>query len=207
MGAGGVVKVAVLASGRGTNLQALLDEFGDGEIEIVAVGSDQPDAPALRRARAANVNVRVFEREDFADRAARDSAMADWLVNRGAELIVLAGYMALLDGDFVARFRDRIVNIHPSLLPAFPGMRAVEQALEYGVHIYGVTVHLVDEGMDTGPILLQRAVAMPEITDPVELHARLQEVEHEILPEAVRLLARGAVRRDPHNRRRLLVDG
>ena len=202
------MKVAVLASGRGTNLQALIDRFGgDGHegIELVAVGSDQVDAPALRRARAANIPVRVFERDEFPDREARDVAMADWLASRGAELIVLAGYMAMLEPGFVARFRDRIINVHPSLLPAFPGVRAIEQALEYGVHIYGVTVHLVDEGLDTGPILLQRAVAMPEITDPAELHSRLQAVEHEMLPQAVLLMAQGTVRRDPHNPRRILA--
>jgi phosphoribosylglycinamide formyltransferase-1 len=202
------VKVAVLASGRGTNLQALIDRFaGEGEegIQLVAVGSDQPDAPALRRARAANIPVRVFERDDFPDRAARDNAIADWLAGRGVDLVVLAGYMALLEPVFVSRFRDRILNVHPSLLPAFPGVRAIEQALEYGCHVYGVTVHLVDEGMDTGPILLQRAIAMPEITDPAELHARLQTLEHEMLPEAVLLMARGVVRRDPHNPRRLLT--
>ena len=202
------MNIAVLASGRGTNLQALIDRFGaetEEGIALIAVGSDQPDAPALRRARAANIPVRVFERDEFADRAARDTAMADWLARRDVELIVLAGDMALLEPVFVTRFRDRIINVHPSLLPAFPGVRAIEQALEYGVHVYGVTVHLVDEGMDTGPILLQRAVAMPEITDPSELHARLQLVEHELLPEAVVLMARGLVRRDPHNPRRLLV--
>ncbi len=198
------MKIAVLASGRGTNLQALLDNVHGDEIEVVAVASDQADAPALRRARAANVAVRVFPREDHADRAARDGAMADWLVSRGVELVVLAGYMALLEPVFIARFRDRIVNVHPSLLPAFPGVRAIEQALEYGVHVYGVTVHLVDEGIDTGPILLQRALEMPEVSDPVELHSRLQQVEHELLPQAVRMLARGPVRRDPHNPRRLL---
>ena len=199
------MKIAVLASGRGTNLQALLDELHGDDLDIVAVGSDQADAPALRRARAAGIAVRVFPRDDFADRSARDSAMADWLVSRGAELVVLAGYMALLEPVFIARFRDRIVNVHPSLLPAFPGVRSIEQALEYGVHVYGVTVHLVDEGIDTGPILLQRAVEMPEVTDPVELHARLQRIEHELLPQAVRMLARGDVRRDPHNPRRLLA--
>jgi phosphoribosylglycinamide formyltransferase-1 len=199
------MKIGVLASGRGTNLQALIDQVHGEEVSIVAVGTDQPDAPALRRARAANIAVKVFERDEYPDRANRDAAMADWLDGRGAELVVLAGYMALLEPVFIARFRDRIVNVHPSLLPAFPGVRAVEQALEYGVHIYGVTVHLVDEGIDTGPILLQRALAMPDVTDPVELHARLQEVEHELLPEAVRMFARGAVHRDPHNPRRVLA--
>lgn len=201
------MKLGVLASGRGTNLQALIDQVHGKEVEIVAVGSDQPDAPALRRARAANIAVKVFPRDDHPDRAARDGAMADWLAGRGVELVVLAGYMALLEPVFISRFRDRILNVHPSLLPAFPGVRAIEQALEYGVQVYGVTVHLVDEGLDTGPILLQRALAMPEVTDPVELHARLQVVEHEMLPDAVRMFARGVVRRDPHNPRRLLSDG
>jgi phosphoribosylglycinamide formyltransferase 1 len=198
-------KVGVLASGEGTNLQALLDSVHGREITIVAVGSDHREARALERAAAAGVPVAVFERAGFPDRAARDAAMASWLESRGVELVVLAGYMAILDPGFLARFPDRVVNVHPALLPAFPGIGAIEQALAYGVKVFGVTVHLVDEGVDTGPIVLQRAIELPEATDADEVHAALRPLEHELLPEAVRLIARGAVGRDPAHPRRLLI--
>ncbi|CAB4912646.1 unannotated protein [freshwater metagenome] len=200
------MKVAVLASGRGSNLRALLDMVHGREVEIVAVASDRADAPALEAAQAAGVATMVFPLADHPDRAARDAAIAAWLDERGAELVVLAGYMALLDSSFIGHFPDRIVNVHPSLLPAFPGVRAIEQALDYGVRVTGVTVHLVDAGLDTGPVLLQRAVAVPPGVDAEGLYAVIQPVEHELLPDAVRLLARGAVRRDPANPRALIVD-
>ena len=130
----------------------------------MAVASDQPSARALERAHAAGVPTRVFLRSEFGARAERDAAIADWLAAEGVELVVLAGYMAILDAGFVARFPDRILNVHPSLLPAFPGVRAIEQAVEHGVKVFGVTVHLVDEGVDTGPIVLQRAVELPDAT-------------------------------------------
>jgi phosphoribosylglycinamide formyltransferase 1 len=200
------MNVGVLASGEGTNLQALLDTVHGKEVKVVAVASDQPSAPALRRAEAAGVPTHVFLRSDYGDRAARDAAMADWLVQSGVELVVLAGYMALLDAAFVARFRDRILNIHPALLPAFPGIRAIEQALEHGVKVFGVTVHLVDEGVDTGPIVLQRAIELPEARTPAEVHERLRPMEHELLPRAVALMAAGRLRRDPDHPRRVLID-
>jgi phosphoribosylglycinamide formyltransferase-1 len=199
------MKIAVLASGAGTNLQALLDAVHGREVEVVAVASDKPSARALERAAAAGVETRVFERDAFADRAARDAAMADWLDSLGVELVVLAGYMALLDAGFIARFRDRIVNVHPALLPAFPGVRAIEQAVEYGVRVFGVTVHLVDEGIDTGPIILQGSIEIPDASDPEAVHDALRPIEHRLLCEAVRLLARGAVRRESPGSRRLLV--
>jgi phosphoribosylglycinamide formyltransferase-1 len=199
------MKVGVLASGAGTNLQALLDTVHGHEVDVVAVASDKPDARALERAAAAGVQTRVFEREAFADRPARDAAIADWLESLGVELVVLAGYMALLDAGFIARFRDRIVNVHPALLPAFPGVRAIEQAVDYGVRIFGVTVHLVDEGVDTGPIILQGSIEIPDASDPEMVHAALRPIEHRLLSEAVRLLARGAVRREAPGSRRLVV--
>jgi phosphoribosylglycinamide formyltransferase 1 len=199
------MRVGVLASGAGTNLQALLDAVHGREAEVVAVASDKPDAQALVRAADAGVEGRVFERDAFADRAARDAAIADWLESLGVELVVLAGYMALLDAGFIARFRDRIVNVHPALLPAFPGVRAIEQAVDYGVRIFGVTVHLVDEGVDTGPILLQGCVEIPDASDPEVVHDALRPIEHRLLCEAVRLLARGAVRRESPGSRRLVV--
>jgi phosphoribosylglycinamide formyltransferase-1 len=201
-----MTRVGVLASGEGTNLQALLDTVHGREAEVVAVASDRPGARALERAAAAGVPTAVFPRDDHADRAERDAAMAGWLEEQGVELLVLAGYMAILEPSFIARFPDRIVNVHPSLLPAFPGIRAVEQALDYGVKVFGVTVHLVDEGVDTGAIILQRAVELPHATDPAEVLAALRPLEHALLPEAVRLLATGRARRDPAHPRRIALD-
>ena len=183
------MKVGVLASGSGTNLQALLD---DPEIDVVAVASDKPGARALARAQEAGVATAVFARDDFADRAARDAAIADWLESRGVELVVSAGYMALLTGAFLERFPHRVVNVHPSLLPAFPGLRAIEQAIAYGAKVTGVTVHFLDDGIDTGAVIAQRAIAI-ETDDPAELHAALQPVEHELLPAAVKAVAAGRV--------------
>ncbi|HEY7074725.1 MAG TPA: phosphoribosylglycinamide formyltransferase [Solirubrobacteraceae bacterium] len=198
-------RVGVLASGEGTNLQALLDRVHGREARIVAVGSDQPGARALARAAAAGVPTAVFARGEYADRAARDAAMGRWLAEAGVELVVLAGYMQLLSPGFLAAFPQRIVNVHPALLPAFPGLYAIEQALAYGVKVFGVTVHFVDEGVDTGPIILQRAVELPAARTADEVHRALQPLEHELLPEAVRLLARGAIRPDPDHPRRVLV--
>jgi phosphoribosylglycinamide formyltransferase-1 len=172
----------------------------------VAVASDKPGAAALERARRARVPERVFARDAYPDRAARDAAIADWLEERGVELVVLAGYMALLDAAFIGRFADRIINIHPSLLPAFPGIRAVEQAIDYGVKVVGVTVHFVDEGVDTGSIILQRAMELPDTTDPDAVLEALRPLEHALLPEAVRLFAAGRIRRDPSHPRRVLID-
>jgi phosphoribosylglycinamide formyltransferase 1 len=200
------MNVGVLASGEGTNLQALLDTVHGREVRVVAVASDQRSARALERAQAAGVPTRVFLRSDYTERAARDSAIADWLQAEGVELVVLAGYMAILDGAFVARFPDRILNVHPSLLPAFPGVRAIEQALDHGVKVFGVTVHIVDEGVDTGPIVLQRALEAPDARDAADVHGRLQPIEHELLPRAVALMAAGRVRRDSDHPRRVLID-
>ncbi|MSX02291.1 MAG: phosphoribosylglycinamide formyltransferase [Actinobacteria bacterium] len=199
------MKIAVLVSGRGSNLQALIKNLHGFDVEIVAVASDNDDAPALRHARTANIPTGTFIAESFDDRTARDLAIADWLDENGVELVVLAGYMALLSGPFIERFRDRIVNVHPSLLPSFPGTRAVEQAVAAGVKVFGVTVHLVDEGIDSGPILLQRAVQLDGYSDPTEVHQILQTIEHELLPEGVRLMASGAVTRDPGNPQRLII--
>ena len=199
------MKVGVLASGAGTNLQAILDRVHGGGAEVVGVGSDKPGAQALERARAAGVESAVFERGAFADRPARDLAMARWLQSHGVELVVLAGYMQLLDPSFMSRFAGQVINVHPALLPAFPGIRAVEQAIEYGVKVFGVTVHFVDEGVDTGPIILQRAVELPRATEAEEVREALRPVEHDLLCEAVGLIARGAVRLDPGHPRRVLV--
>ena len=199
----GAFRVGVLASGEGTNLQALLDTVhGRAGIEIVAVGSNVAHAPVLQRARDAGVAARAFP---DSDRSLRDAAMADWLAERGVELVVLAGYMQLLTPEFLARFPNRVINVHPALLPAFPGVRAIEQAVAYGVKVFGVTVHFVDEGVDSGPVILQRAIELPEPHDARTVHAALQPIEHDLLPEAVRAIAAGAVHIDPERPRRVYV--
>ncbi len=218
----------MLASGEGTNLQALIDEVhlsggtsrppggnaapsageeiaSGGEVELVAVASDNAAAPALARARTVGIAAEAFPRERFADRSTRDAAITAWLEERAVELVVLAGYMALLDAAFVRRWAGRLVNVHPSLLPAFPGVRAIEQALDYGAVLFGVTVHLVDEGIDTGPILLQEAVALPEARTPEEVHDALRPIEHRLLCAAVRAFAAGEVRPDPAHLRSWLI--
>jgi phosphoribosylglycinamide formyltransferase-1 len=199
------VRVGVLASGEGTNLQALLDTVHGREVEIVAVASDQPAARALRRAAAAGVETAVFEHGEFPGRRARDVAIADWLEERGVGLVVLAGYMALLTPGFLGRFPGRVINVHPALLPAFPGLRAFEQALDYGVKVFGVTVHFVDEGVDTGPIIAQRAIELPGARSATQVREALCPIEHDLLCEAVALIARGAVVPDPEHPRRVTV--
>lgn len=174
--------IGVLVSGRGTNLQALLD----AELPVVAIASNKRDAPALARAR--EIPNAAFELDDYDSREERDGAMADWLEAEGAELVVLAGYMQLLTPAFLDRFPDRIVNVHPSLLPAFPGAHPVEDQLAAGVRESGATVHLVDEGIDSGPILAQERVPVLPGDTPETLHERIKSVEHRLLPEVVREL-------------------
>jgi phosphoribosylglycinamide formyltransferase-1 len=198
------MRVGVLASGAGTNLQAILDRSrGAHGVEVVAVASDQPGAAALDRAAAAGVETAVFVAGE--DRAGRDAELADWLEARGVELVVLAGYMALLDPAFLARFPQRVINVHPALLPAFPGLHAIEQALAYGVKVFGVTVHFVDEGVDTGPVIGQRSLELPDATDPAAVREALRPLEHDLLCESVELIARGAVSLDPEQPRRVVV--
>jgi phosphoribosylglycinamide formyltransferase-1 len=200
------MNVGVLASGAGTNLQALIDRtHGRDGVRLVAVASDKPAARALARAGEAGIAAEAFARAGFADRPARDAAIAAWLRERGVELVVLAGYMQLLSPEFLATFPDAVINVHPALLPAFPGLRAVQQAIDYGVTVFGVTVHFVDGGVDTGPVILQRALELPDAHDPEDVLERLHPVEHDLLVEAVGLLARGAVSFDPGNRRRVVI--
>jgi len=200
-------RLVVLASGSGTNLQAILDRLHGREgIVVVGVGSDKPDARALERARTAGVETGVFSRDQYADREARDAAMADWIESRNADLVVLAGYMQLLSGLFVARFRDRIVNVHPALLPAFPGLDATGQALDAGVEVTGVSVHFVDEGVDTGPVILRREVAVPAGRDRAALEEAIHAAEHELFPEAIRMIAAGRVRIDADDPRVVVLD-
>ncbi len=200
------LRVGVLVSGAGTNLQALLDGVHGREgVDLVGVVSNRAGVGALDRAAAAGVEHAIFELESYGDRAVRDAAMADWLGERDMGLVVLAGYMQLLTAAFLVRFPGAVINVHPALLPAFPGVRAIEQAVEHGVKVFGVTVHFVDEGIDTGPIILQSAIELPGAPDPEEVRRRLAPIEHRLLPEAVRLFARGALQPDPDNPRRVLV--
>jgi phosphoribosylglycinamide formyltransferase-1 len=173
--------IGVLVSGEGTNLQALIDSG----LPVACVASNRPNIRALERARAAGLPTGVFPLDDYGDREARDAEMVDWLEGHGVRLVVLAGYMHLLTAPFVSRFRDRIVNVHPSLLPEFPGAHAIDDALAAGVDTTGVTVHFVDDGLDTGTVIRQEPV-------PVEPRAtlleRIHSVEHRLLPAVVREL-------------------
>ena len=201
------MRVAVLISGEGTNLQALLDTVHGREgIEIVGVVSSRAEVRGLERARAAKVEAAVFALGDYGGREERDAALGDWLEERCVDLVVLAGFMEILGADFIARFRGRIVNVHPALLPAFPGLRAVERALEHGVKIRGVTVHFVDESVDGGPIILQEALELPASRDPDEAEERVHAVEHRLLPAAIRLIATGSVSIDRDNPRLVRVE-
>ena len=199
-------RVGVLISGEGTNLQAILDTVhGRDGIEVVCVGSSREAAPGLERARSAGVETAVFAKADYADRAERDRALGDWLSGRSVDLLVLAGFMEVLGGEFIRRFAGRIVNVHPSLLPAFPGVRAIEQALDYGVALTGVTVHYVEEDVDSGPVILQEALEISADPEIEQVRARLQQIEHRLLPRALRLIASGAVSIDQGNPRRVRV--
>jgi phosphoribosylglycinamide formyltransferase-1 len=180
--------IGVLVSGAGTNLQALLE----AELPVAAVASNKPGVHALERAERARIPTAVFELEDHATRDERDLAMADWLAEQAVEVVVCAGYMHLLTPGFLDRFPA--INVHPSLLPAFPGVDAVGQALAAGVPETGVTVHFLDEGIDSGPVILQEAVPVEPEDTAQTLHERIRAVEHRLLPEAVRLYLAGVVR-------------
>ena len=173
--------IGVLVSGEGTNLQALID----AGLPIACVASNKPGARALERAEAASIPTRVFELSDYADREHRDRDLADWLTLRGVDLVVLAGYMHLLTNAFLERFPDRIVNVHPSLLPDFPGAHPIDDALAAGVNTTGVTVHYVDEGIDSGAVIRQERVPVEPRDSLLE---RIHAVEHRLLPQVVREL-------------------
>jgi phosphoribosylglycinamide formyltransferase-1 len=187
-----IIKIAVLASGSGTNLQALI-EAPDLGAEIALVVSDRPDAVAIERARKAGIDTKVLPYGDYASRAEFGAAIEEAADHAGAEALVLAGFMRILGAGIVDTFRDRVLNIHPSLLPAFPGAHAVDQALEHGVKVTGVTVHFVDEEIDHGPIIAQRAVPVLPGDDRDSLHARIQVEEHDLYPRVVSAFARGEI--------------
>lgn len=200
-------RLAVLVSGEGSNLQALLDQVhGRDGIEVAGVGSNRADARGLERAAAAGVPTAVFEIGAHPDRAERDRALGDWIERLEVDLVVLAGFMEILGPPFIRRFQGRIVNVHPSLLPAFPGVGAIEQALAHGVRVMGVTVHFVDEGVDSGPIVLQEAFDLTYPRRVEEVEEQVHAVEHRLLPHAVRLLAAGAVSPDPDNPRVMRIE-
>jgi phosphoribosylglycinamide formyltransferase-1 len=179
-------RIGVLASGAGSNLQALIDQLHGRDVEIAAVAVSRMDAPALARARAAAIPAAAFPLEQHGDRVARDLAVADWLEARGVGHVVCAGWTWLLAPAFLRRFPQRVLNVHPSLLPAFPGLHAIEEAHAAGVAETGVTVFVVDEGVDTGRVLAQARVPV-DYDEPVErLRERIHAAEHRLLPETVR---------------------
>lgn len=186
-------KVVVLVSGRGTNLQALIDASRSGFIpgEISLVISDNPQAQALRRAQEAGIPTLVLDYRSFPNKRTYEAALLEVLERESPDLICLAGYMRIVGKEIVQRFRNRIMNIHPSLLPAFPGLEAQRQAVEYGVKVSGCTVHFVDEGMDTGPIILQATCPVFEDDTPETLAERILKYEHQIYPQAVKLFLEG----------------
>jgi phosphoribosylglycinamide formyltransferase 1 len=188
------MKVGVLVSGSGTNLQALLDAEERGDLEpgvIAVVVSNRPDAAALVRAQEAGKPAVVVDHKAFAAREAFEDKLLAVLYEHGVEVVVLAGFMRVLTAHFLDRWPLRIINTHPSLLPAFPGIDAPAQAIAHGVKVSGVTIHFVDTSLDGGPIIMQVAVAVFPADDATTLHARIQSEEHRILPEVVRRLAAG----------------
>ncbi|MFZ5626420.1 MAG: phosphoribosylglycinamide formyltransferase [Bacillota bacterium] len=191
-----MLKLGVLVSGRGSNLQALLDARARGELkaEVAVVISDKAGALALERARAAGVPAYHVDPRAYPDKAAYEQEICRLLKENGVELVVLAGYLRLVGPVLLAAYPERIINIHPSLLPAFPGLEAQRQAWEYGVKISGCTVHFVDEGLDSGPIILQAAVPVEEGDTAAELAARILAEEHKLLPRTVNLIAEGRVK-------------
>ena len=194
---GSALKVAVLGSGKGSNCQSLIDAIDNGSlnIEIVCVLSDVEDAYILERARKNGIHSEFISADPFKTKLDGDAEARyiETLKQHGTELVVLAGFMRIVKPGLLSAFRGRIVNIHPSLLPAFPGLQSWKQSLDYGAKVAGCTVHFVDEGMDTGPIIVQRSVVVMDDDTAESLHARIQEQEHIAYPEAIGLIARGLV--------------
>jgi len=200
-------RVVVLISGSGTNLQRLIDTVHEpgGATEIVLVVSSRAEARGVARAQAAGIPTRIVIRDPAADRAARDRELADVVAAARPDLVVLAGWMSILTAGFLDRFPGRVINLHPSLLPAFPGMHAIDQALAWGVRWTGVTVHYADQEVDGGPPILQEPVPVHFGDTADSLAARIHAAEHRLLPEAVRLFAAGRVLRDPDSPRKVQI--
>jgi phosphoribosylglycinamide formyltransferase 1 len=194
-----IVKIAVLASGSGSNLQAILDALHDdpnAPIEVALVLADRRSAYALERAKAAGVPTRVVRPRDHATREEFDTQVAAALDEHGVEFIALAGFMRIFQREFVRRYAGRIINVHPALLPSFPGAHGIRDAFEHGVKVTGVTVHFVDEGVDTGPVIAQRAVPVDPGDTLESLEAKIHAVEHALFPAAIRAVAEGRARVD-----------
>jgi phosphoribosylglycinamide formyltransferase-1 len=200
-------RIVVLISGSGTNLQQLIETVHAprGDAEIVLVVSSRAAARGVERAAAAGIPTRIVTRDPDADRTARDHALADIVAAARPDLVVLAGWMSILTGAFLDRFPNRVINLHPSLLPAFPGMHAIDEALAWGVRWTGVTVHYAEEEVDGGPPILQEPVPVHFGDTSESLAARIHAAEHRLLPEAVRLFAAGRVLRDPHSPRTVQI--
>ncbi len=186
------LSIAVLVSGEGSNLQALIDSPDPG-YSISVVISDRPGAGALAKAANAGIPVEIVDWGGYGSRETFTAAVCDTAERHGARALILAGFMRILAPTAISRFPDAIINVHPALLPSFPGAHAVEQALDFGVTYTGVTIHFVDEQVDHGPIIVQRPVRVYVGDDPATLHARIQEVEHELLPDVVAAFARGDI--------------
>ena len=186
-------KIGVVVSGRGSNLQSIIDHIAEGKlnVEIAVVVSDHKEAFALERAAKAGIPTAVVERKGCKDKAEFEDKIDAALRDKGAEVVVLAGFMRILTGHFISRWENKIINIHPALLPSFKGVDAQGQAVDYGVKIAGCTVHFVDEGTDTGPIILQKAVPVFDDDTEETLAARILVEEHKALPEAIQLWAEG----------------
>lgn len=190
------MKIAVLVSGSGTNLQTLIDTLHNdatSNIEIVVVISDRKKAYALTRATQAGIPTQVVRAQDYENRIVFDEAISHIIDKYSVELIVLAGYMKLFQSPFVRKYRNRIINIHPSILPAFPGATPIADSLTYGVKVTGVTVHFVDENVDTGPIIAQRVVPVYDTDTQESLHERIQIEEHDLYPKVIKLFAQGKI--------------
>ena len=202
------LKVGVLFSGSGTNLQAIVDACGDGlPVDVVLAVSSRPDAFGIKRAEAAGIPVLVMNRELYADPAAADVMIVDALREAGAEYVVMAGYMRKVTPVMLDAFPDRVVNLHPALLPAFKGAHAIQEAYDAGVKVTGVTVHLANEDYDRGPIIAQRAVEVLDADSLDDLEARIHAVEHVLYPQVLRALAEGRVSVDPQTRKVSVAGG
>lgn len=189
-------RIAVFASGSGSNFQAVVDAIAAGTLHagVVLLVTDRPQAPVVERARRAGVDVFAFRAKEYPSREAYEAEIVARLQALQVDLIVLAGYMRLITGTLLAPYAGRIVNVHPSLLPAFPGMDALGQALEYGAKVTGITVHFVDGGMDTGPVIAQQPLVIREDDTAESLAARVHELEHRLYPEVIGWIAEGRVR-------------
>ncbi|MDD5014935.1 MAG: phosphoribosylglycinamide formyltransferase [Atribacterota bacterium] len=188
-----MINIGVLVSGRGTNLQAIIDAIKEGKIagEIKVVVSDNPDAYALKRARQYHIDTRYIHFKEFKNREDYDKEIIKILKEKKIELVVLAGYMRILSPYFIRSYKNKIINIHPALLPSFPGLHAQRQTLEYGAKISGCTVHFVDEGVDSGPIILQKAVEVSDDDTEESLAEKILKEEHQIYPRAIQLFSEG----------------